>query len=261
MNRHLIFLFTLVSSSLFGAIIEIKQANEIAKHFKNEMLVIFDIDNTILEPVQELGRDQWFYHRIQHHTSLGTPSDKALQRALNEWTAVQYITSVNLIEDDMAKVIGRFQDKGIPVIGLTTRGSPLAHRTIEQLESIGVDLQASAPNKEEHYILQQKEVASGVVFKNGVLFTGGTHKGETLFKLLDKLSIKPKSILFINDKASHLAEVERTCQKLGVEFVGLRYGFLDEKVAAFNVQLADRQWDHFTSIPSDEAAAKQVSKG
>ncbi len=250
------FLF-LLTTSLFGKIVEIKKAKEIPGHLQPDALIIFDIDNTIMHPAQELGNDQWFRHRYKEHTKQLRASD-ALQKTLNEWIAIQHVTSVRIVEEDIRDVIQDLQKKNLPLIGLTTRGYPMAHRTLEQLGSISVDLSATAPNKETLYFFEPEHVQKGVVYLGGILFTSGTHKGMTLGHYFQKIGLKPKRILFINDKLDHLEEVERYCQKEGIEFLGLRYGYLDEKVASFRPELADLQWKHFTSIPSDEEFAKKL---
>ena len=62
-------------------------------------------------------------------------------------------------------------------------------------------------------------------------------------------------MLFINDKASHLKEVERACEQAKIPFIGLRYGFLDEKVKRFSHEIAAIQWEHFGKLLSDEETA------
>jgi hypothetical protein len=69
-----------------------------------------------------------------------------------------------------------------------------------------------------------------VLFKKGILFTSGTHKGKALFKFLDMINYKPKSIIFVDDKKHCLMQVRETCVEHGVPFTGFRYGFLDRKV-------------------------------
>ncbi len=50
-------------------------------------------------------------------------------------------------------------------------------------------------------------------------------KGVSLFALCDKIGLTPKRIVFINDKHSHLRDIEVTAEERGVEFIGMRYAF------------------------------------
>lgn len=244
----------------YAAIIDIQVAEEIRIHADHQRLIIFDIDNTIIEPVQELGREEWFYHRYKTYLSAGMPREKALERAQAEWTAVQHITSVRLVEPHIAKLIQELQDKKLPIIGLTQRPASLAHTTIRQLKGLGVDLTLTAPHQNEIYFLTPSEVSAGLVFKNGILFTGGLCKGESLGKLLKQFNKRPEGILFIDYKAKHLVEVEKYCVRENIPFTGLRYSYLDDRVAKFNSELADIQWRHFGTILSDEDARKLLEE-
>lgn len=138
------------------------------------------------------------------------------------------------------------------VIGFTTRGLALATRTVHQLKSIGIDLTTSALTEEEIFF----QNGHGVIFRKGILFTSGTHKGKAFGKFLNILNITPKSVLFINDKASDLAQVEEYCLENNIPFIGLRYGYLDEKVKNFRADIADVQFTKFKHILSDHEADK-----
>lgn len=247
-------------NDLEAAIFDIPKASEIRLHADNQRFVIFDIDNTILEPVQELGRDEWFHHRYKLYLGSGLSKEKALERAQAEWIAVQHITGVRLVEPEMEVLIQELQKRKLSIIGLTHRSAALAQTTIRQLKSLGVDLSITAPHQNEIYFLSPSEVSAGVVFKNGILFTGGLCKGESLGKLLKQFNKRPESILFIDYKAKHLIEVEKYCMKEHIPFTGLRYAYLDERVAKFNSELADIQWRHFGRILSDEDAKKLLDE-
>ncbi len=242
----------LLAAAAYGEIVEINQMDQVYNYLKPNTLVIFDIDNTIIEPVQTLGSDQWFGHRISHWSDQGLEPDEAVEKALSEWMAVQNITKVKLVEPETARIIKHLQDRGFTVMGLTTRGLGMSTRTNEQLKSVGVHLETTAPTKDDVFFMNER----GVLMRGGTLFTANTHKGEALFKFLDKINVEPKMILFINDKRSHIVPMKETASKRGVPFIGLRYNYLDEKVKNLNAELTDIQFEHFGRILSDEEAAE-----
>lgn len=239
---------------LYGEIIEIQTVDEMLPFLEEETLFIFDIDNTIMEPTQTLGSDQWFYHRKDQYLKKGYSPQEALESALAEWMSVQNLTRVKLVEEKIAAIIASLQHEKKGLIGLTTRGLGLATRTIEQLHSLKVDLSLAAPISKEFLLKEPR----GVLYRKGILFTAGAHKGKALATFLAEMEELPKKILFINDKRSHIAEVEEACLALNIPFVGLRYGYLDEKVAGFSPQLAEIQWSHFGKILSDEEATSST---
>lgn len=242
--KLLVFVSCLYSFSLCSEIIEIKNMRELIPYLKPETLVIFDLDNTLLEPAQELGNDQWFRQQLKKYEASGVKKEIALRKVLNEWSAIQHLTEVKLVEPGSDALVRNLQQKGFVVVGLTTRALEVASRTIEQLQSIGIDLSVTAPTKQEIFFMN----GLGVLFRQGVLFTADTHKGNALEKFLAATHYKPKAIVFINDKASHLEPCEEFCQRAQIPFIGLRYGYLDEKLKCFRPDIAEIQFEKFGSI-------------
>ena len=254
MFKKLILSFCLLFSPVIlqGEVVEIMHMEEILPHVKPEMLIVFDIDNTIIEPVQTLGSDQWFHHRIETYLSYGYNPSDALQTALKEWMSVQNITKVKLVEDGIDKVIADLQEQGFTVMGLTTRGLGMCLRTIEQLDTVGVSFRESSPTKEEIHFMNER----GILFRSGILFTAATHKGEALRMLLKRAGYQAKSVMFVNDKYSHIVPIEEVCEGEEIPFIGLRYGHVDEKVKNFPEQIGEVQFYHFGHILTDDAAER-----
>lgn len=239
---------------LQASIIETPHFHEIAQYASPDTLLIVDIDDTLLIPQQTLGTDVWFLHRVTQNEGLGLSKTDAFEKSLAEWEAVRHVTKVKIVEDGTDKVIADLQKKGIPLIGLTTQGLALSTRTLQQLSSLNIHLTKTAPSLEDHYFIN----GHGVLYRQGLLFTSGTPKGQALLKLLDKIGYLPKRIVFINDKKKHLKDVEEAVTALGIEFIGLRYSYSDKRVADFNKELADVQWKYstFDHILSNEEAEK-----
>ncbi len=250
MKQHLLVLGFFFLVPLTAEIVEVNNFDEIKKYATAETLVILDIDNTLIMPKQTLGSDQWFRYRLEYYRKLGKSYPEALECALPEWEAVQNITSVQVVEETIPEVIAYLQKEKIRVIGLTTRGLALATRTVYQLGSVGIDLSVTAPTKEEIPLLNPHVI----LFRKGILFTAGTHKGKGLQKLLAKLDFQPKSIVFINDKRGNLRQLEEGVDELAIPFIGLRYGYLDATVDNFRSDIADLQFKHFSAIISDKEA-------
>lgn len=251
--RTLIFLLSLFLASTFcqGDIIETMTFTSLKDYISPQTLVILDIDNTLMIPVQELGTDQWFYHRIKNYEMQGLLRQQALEKALAEWTAIQSITKVRVVEEGTQEFLTGLQNAGYTIMGLTTRGLGLSHRTVEQLKSISIDLSITSPTKDEIHFMNSNE---GILYRQGILFTAGTNKGEAFKKFIDIIQYPLQAVVFINDKATHIKEIETACQELGIPFIGLRYGYTDEQVRNFRQDISDIQWEHFGHILSDQIA-------
>lgn len=252
-KKIICFAIVIVSFAFYlsASILETKSIESVRMHLTPTTLIIFDIDNTLIEPVQELGSDQWFCHRIMEYKNLGLPGGEAIEKALSEWTAIQSITKVKPVEKITPALIAQMQQEGYAVMGLTSRGLGLATRTVEQLKSVGIELLQTSPTKEEVYLTNHH----GILYRAGILFTSGTHKGNALVKLFHSIDYNPERVVFIDDKETHLKDVYQALDAYHIPFLGLRYGFLDEKVASFNKRIADIQFAHFGHILSDEEAS------
>ncbi|MDE3046269.1 MAG: DUF2608 domain-containing protein [Verrucomicrobiota bacterium] len=245
--------FLLLTTCLFGEIVEVQSFREIEQHVTPDSLVLLDIDDTLLIPVQMLGCDEWFQHRMKKHSAEGLSAEDSLEKSLAEWEAVRHLTKMDLVEADTNAIVQRMQAQGYMIMGLTTQGLALATRTVLQLGEHQIDLLQTAPSKSDFYLAQNSH---GVLYRHGILFTSGTKKGKALLAFCDDIGYKPSRVLFINDKATHLADVESAVQERGIPFLGLRYAYSDARKAAFRAELADYQFSvsTFTHLLSDEEA-------
>jgi hypothetical protein len=240
-------------SSVQGKILETARFHEIAHHITRETLILMDIDDTILVPTQMVGSDEWFNLRWKKHEADGMSKSVSLEKALAEWESIRHVTKMKTVEKETPTFIKDLQKKGHKVMGLTTQGLALATRTVQHLQEHQVDLSVTAPTAEDHYVNLS---GHSVLFRKGILFTSGKNKGEAFFKFCDSIGLKPKKIVYIDDKESHLASVEKEAVKRGIEYIGLRYAYADIHKAAFRPDVADFQFFHsnFAKLLSDEEA-------
>lgn len=261
MKKQIAFLFILCLGTAFlpAEVIESKHFNDISSYTKPETLVVSDIDDTILVPLQTIGSDEWFGYRMKKNIAAGMHPDKALEKTVAEAQAVRQLTQMKLAEPGTDKVIQSLQKKGICVMGCTVQAAAVAVRTNLQLKANNVDLSVNAVSKEDQYFPLNGQ---NILYKNNILFTTGTSKGEALFTLLDKAKVMPKRIIFIDDKASNVADVEKWAKKRNVDFIGLRYSHSDETKSTFRSDIADVQFDQstFTHLLTDEEAIALLKK-
>ena len=256
MHKLIFTAICLSTISLTAKIIETKSFLEVPSYLDEDTLLVLDIDDTLLIPVQMLGCDEWFTHRLNLYINQEMSFSQALDRSLAEWEAIRHLTEMEVVEPGTEKIVQELQKKAVPIIGLTTQGIALSHRTIVQLKAHNLDLSTTAPFRTHHYF-EQKDL--GVLFRKGVLFTSGTGKGTALFTLCDHFGYAPKKIVFINDKATHLRDIETEAEKRGVEFIGLRYGYSDNRKAKFDPHVAELQFKNsgFHELLTDEEAHAQ----
>jgi hypothetical protein len=134
----------------------------------------------------------------------------------------------------------------------------LLDRTLAQLAPLQIDFSSTAQIKETLLFVDLQ----GTIYKQGIIFVGhGIEKGPALIAYLKRLNKNPKRIVVIDDKLSNIENIAKTLEPLGIDFVGIRYSGVDDKVKAFNPKIADLQWEHFKRILSDEEALQLLTQG
>lgn len=249
-----LWIWLLLAGPLSARIIEAPHFQDITSHIDANTLILLDIDDTLIVSKQMLGSDPWFEHRWKSYRDEGLSLSDALEKSVAEWVIMCHLTQTEIVEPGTETLIQKLQREGNLVMGLTSRDFSLATRTRTQLREHHIDLSHSAPCPKDHYTCID---GHGVLYRHGILYTSGRCKGEALFKICEQMGFTPKRILFINDKLSHLQDIEKSAQEKGVEFIGLRYGYTDPRKAAFRPEIADVQWkcSNLGKILSDEEAS------
>jgi hypothetical protein len=243
-----------VAAAATAEVREIKQLAQIEPAIDDQTLVVFDIDNTLLESVQTLGSDQWFDYLVDQGKRVRRWSeDRAIAEAVVIWNRVQEDTQVRPIEPDTPALIKRLQARGVRVIALTARSSGAAAVTERQLRSVGIDLGRNPLPRPAVRPKQKQDTSQPWV--GAILFLGENQsKGEALTTLVRSLPTPPSSVVFIDDKQRHTQSVDQAMARLKIPVIAFRYGASDNRVAAFDPAVAETQLRWWRRILSDEVA-------
>jgi phosphoserine phosphatase len=216
---------------------EIKTMSQIAPHIDDSTLVVFDLDNTLIEPVGNLGSDQWYDYLIRRYVEVERlPKKEAIRKATDLWNKVQWLIEVKAVEAGTPDLIKKFQDRGVRLMGLTSRTPSIADRTLAQLASVGVYLDRCTVHDKELKLKGDEDAR----YTHGVLFVGESNdKGKVLVQFLRQIDRVPKKVVFVDDRHKHVANVEKAARELKIGYVGLRYGATDAKVKQFGADTAD----------------------
>jgi hypothetical protein len=247
----------LVLASTLTASAEIRETNFMANALANTNegdVVVLDIDNTVLEPVQTLGSDQWFGYLLGKYKKSGLDENTAVDKAIIDWIQVQELTKVRLVENTTPDLIKSLQNRKIMVFALTARPVELKRVTAAQLRFTGIRFQ-----KNNALYTNNRDIE---LYK-GILFVGPKHnKGTVLQNFFQTLNIQPKRLIFIDDKEKHVKNMDDVFARTGLININFRYGAADSRVRAFNATIAEIQWDYFQRsqgiLLSDEEAQKDT---
>jgi hypothetical protein len=243
MFNFVLLTFLLVSSSWAHEYLETKthvdvynKATELkAKYGARNVLIVFDIDNTLLKAKQSLGSDQWFEWQAE---AIKQSSSDASFRTFDELLKAQadffQLSSMALTEPVLPQAVTALKSSGHQIILLTSRAPDLRSVTERELERNRLLFADSSIMNGIPYQFMEAPFKNKVSFMNGIFMTAGHHKGEALAYLLKKSGKTYKAIIFADDHERHTRRVYETfSNSVNTEIVTFRYSKEDETVAAF----------------------------
>jgi hypothetical protein len=218
-----------------------------ADHGTENILVVFDIDNTLLAMEQGLGSDQWYYWQKDL-----AADDPCNPMQVGNRFAVQgamfHESAMRATQADAAEQVRRIQDAGITTIALTSRGTDYRLQTFRELRRQDISFWASAipPQRGWPGDFLPDNGLRPVRYEDGVFLTTGQHKGAMLQALLDKAGVAwPAVIVVADDKQENLDAVMETFTGSGSWVHAWRYTREDAAVKAFRADPLEAavQWD------------------
>ena len=220
-------------------------ALQMADRYGNDrVLVVLDIDNTLLAMEQDLGSDQWFYW--QRDLKAAEPCSPLLVGdLLAAQGALYYASAMRPTQPDAAAQVRRMQDAGLRVIALTARGPDYRLATFRELRRNGFSFWSSALPPQRGYgePFTPEGGERPVHYEDGVFLTAGQDKGVMLKALLNKTGQPtPTLIVMADDKEDNLRNVQTAFSWSGTAVHGWRYIGQDAAVAAFDATAAAAQW-------------------
>lgn len=200
-----------------------------------DVLVVYDIDNTLLRMRQNFGSDQWFNWQSN---CLKIKCPELIAKDFQDLIDLQYeiftMAKMDPTEDYAPQAVRSLQEKGFSVIALTSRGPESRNATERELKRNDYDFSPSffGESIATSFIpTGQKRIAS---YQNGVFMTSGMHKGQMLKYLLDRFQKHYKFIVFIDDHKKHTDRVFDEFFNMNSNIYTFRYGREDKKVGDFN---------------------------
>lgn len=235
--KILYYLIIFFSCDLQCLIIESDKFDTILNYiFDKNVFILIDLDKTLLEPKDEIETIKW-YNILMHY------ENKRMHNYFDNF--INYLNSsmakrtrMKLIDPKDINTIKTIQNNQIPIIAFTHRSISLLQATKEQLKSLNLNFLNIAPEKNKLIL----DLNPGYAFyDSGILFSNLNKKDKTLKAYLKAINFYPKKIIMIDDKLKNLTKVEHVCKQLNIEFIGIHYLFLNEKIR--NMKLNKRMLD------------------
>ena len=204
----------------------------VTREAHGDTLVVFDIDNTLIEPESQLGSDQWFYHLVDVGMRRGMSSTQSNRWADGTFNDMQSRIRIRSVDPETPEVLARLRRDGIRYFALTARSSGIHETTRRQLEKTGLSMTAGGFNPGA--ASKPGMIGKGSLYDHGVFYIGetGPSKGEALMRILQLSGCRPERIVFIDDKEKHARSVHESLTRAGIPHLCLRFSKCDAKVAS-----------------------------
>lgn len=229
------------SARVASGVVEESAMSRVLAEAGPDSLVVFDIDNTLLTPCGHLGSDEWYDYLCERGVARGLSAAEAGLRADEAFNRWQSPVGVRSVDPLSPAVLAKLRERGIPYFALTARSAGVREITLRQLASLdlGMTRGGFAPGDSA----KPGAISPHTAFQGGVFFVGedGPTKGEALTRILDLSGLKPRRIVFVDDKAKHTRTVDAALSARGVDHVCLRFARKDAEVKAFRKDMANAE--------------------
>lgn len=179
----------------------------------DQVLIVLDIDNTILTSSVDLGGDIW-YQWQRGKLDIKPTDEQQVKCLFKDSIGLLYeLGTMNLTEQHLPKIISTWQEQGLSLMALTSRAPKYRAATERELYNKGIQLNwtALAPDGEPTPVYREK-VGRELSYMQGIMMTSGLHKGEMLDWILKKTGRSFKAIVFVDDSEKNIKAVHETFQ-------------------------------------------------
>ncbi|MEX0611503.1 MAG: DUF2608 domain-containing protein [Pirellulales bacterium] len=240
------------------------------------VLVVLDIDNTLLAMNQPLGSDQWFewqrYLQEQEPRSRDLVAE-SFEGLLEAQGLLYNLGRMHPPQKNLPALISRLQGRGVRTLVLTSRGDEFRVAAERELNRNGYDFSKSALpvgdvpggqylpydlDEPEADGLTRQEITAfrltdprPISYANGIMMTAGQAKGAMLLTILHRATVDVDAIVYADDTMRHVGFVFAAIAGRGEEISAFHYTREDARVKKFQYgdkEDVSRRWRRLSHV-------------
>ncbi|MDP5030820.1 MAG: DUF2608 domain-containing protein [Paraglaciecola sp.] len=228
------------------------------RYNSDNVLVVVDIDNTLLTSESDLGGDIW-YQWQRGSLAVKPREEQKVQCLFEDSISLLYeLSPMVLTESALPAMINDWQQQGITVFALTSRSPKTRSATERELSRAGIDLSVTAlsPIGQDAPLLREF-IPREMTYMQGIMMTSGMNKGAMLDYLLSKMQRQFKAIVFVDDSQKNIDNLYEAYKGNGtIDMTIFHYNKVEEdrmkkNGAILSQNQADEmahQWDTLTAL-------------
>lgn len=200
---------TTIESGSYSTVANVIHDKDIRYQPEN-VLLVFDIDNTVLTSQLAVGGDIWYQWQTNKLPLKPTAEQKVFCLYEDAIGLLYNVGTMTLTEPGLAAQMKSWQEKH-NVFALTSRAPDTRYATERELKKNGVNFSASPlkPLNDTETPLYEGRLKRSYIYANGIILSSGQDKGVILDFLLDKTQRTYRSIVFIDDGIANINAMKR----------------------------------------------------
>ena len=216
------------------------------KYGKSEVLVVLDIDNTILTSTTDLGGDVWYQWQREKLNIKPTEEQKVACLFEDAIGLLYELNPMYLTEPEVPSFIDEWQLNEIAVFALTSRSPKYRAATERELTRSAINFTKTAPRPAgEKLPVYRYKTKRELSYMQGIMMTTGMNKGIMLKHILEKTSCEYKAIVFVDDSEKNVSNLEAEFANTQIDMTIFHYTKVieDRKAANGGLELTQEQAD------------------
>lgn len=211
-----------------------------------KVLVVYDIDDTLLEATSFFGGDTWYNWqrgkpiRTAEGESITIDDADKMQCLFNKLSVFYAMGNFHLVEKSTAEVFNRLKDKHDTMM-LTSRSPDYRAGTEETLALAGIEFENTSLLPRDfalYYKFNDGKSTRDVSYANGIVMSTGLNKGRVLQDILARSNRDYAAIFFIDDSEINIINMKEAWQDADTQVKVFHYTHVPKVISQQNIDLS-----------------------
>lgn len=210
----------------------------------SNILIVLDIDNTILTSSTDLGGDIWYQWQRGKLNIKPTDAQKVDCLFEDSIGLLYELGTTELTDSIIPNLIRNWQEKEISVFALTSRSPKYRAATERELSRRKIDFTKTALRPHgENLPIYRYHLKNEMSYMQGIMMTSGMNKGKMLQHILQKTDNHFDTIIFVDDSEKNVYNLEQQFKNSGIDMTIFHYTKVieDRKIDNGGVILTEEQ--------------------
>ena len=178
------------------------------------VLIVADIDNTLLTSATDLGGDIWYQWQRGKLAVKPTPEQQVSCLFEDTISLLYELAPMNLTEPQVPALLNNWQEAGNTLLLLTSRAPKNRAATERELLRHGIDIsQAALTPVDNTNPVYREKLEREMSYSRGLMMTTGMNKGTMLEWILNATERQFDAIVFVDDSHTNIENMDNAWQQ------------------------------------------------